>query len=182
MTTVLISLCQKSFFSIKLSKKTPLAVRKFIKLIIFFRKNFLLKMLLWTDKDIILTICWGFFAKVQETSTQALKKVFEDNHSPKKRQFSLTKTCGDTESKFFNHAKTFLSVVRDFSQLSKNSLGIFKQLANCLFFFKNKNSSLKRFFWQIKTQNWRCCWIFFAKIGHFSSQRLKNNFRPLFFQ
>ena len=138
MTTVLINLCQKSIFFTKLSKKTPLKVWNFIKLFNFFKKKFLLKMLLWTDKDTILTIWWSFFAKVQKTSTQALKKVFEDNHSAKKRQFSLTKSCGDKESNFFNHAETFLSVVRNFSPILKKSLGIFKQIANCLFFFKKK--------------------------------------------
>ena len=167
MTTVLISLCQKSIFSSKLSKKTPPVVRKFIKLFIFFRKKFLLKILLWTDKDTNLTICWEFFAEVQKTSTQSLNKVFEDNHSPKKRQFSFTKTCGDTESNFSNHAEAFLSVVRNFSPLLKISLGIFKQLAICLFFFKKKNSSWKRFFRQKETQNWRCCWIFLPKSDTF---------------
>ena len=64
-------------------------------------------MLLSTDKDTILTICWSFFAKLQKTSTQVLKSVFEDNHLPRERQFSLKKTCGDTESNFFNHAENF---------------------------------------------------------------------------
>ena len=58
-------------------------------------------------------------------------------------------------------------MVRNFSPLLKNSQGIFKQLANCLFFFKRKNSSWKRFFRKKETQNWQCCWIFLPKSDTF---------------
>ena len=104
----------------------------------FSGKIFLLKMLLWTDKNTILTISWSFFAKVQKTSTQRPKKVFEDDHSPKKRQFSVAKTSGGMESNFFNHAEFFCQWNVLVPHFTKKSVELLKQIAKCLFFFKKK--------------------------------------------
>ena len=104
-----------------------------------------------------------FFCQTPKNIHPSFEKCFWRQSFAKRETVFFEKNLRRHRIQFFQPRWKFLSVVRNFSPLLKNSHGIFKQIANCLFFFKNKNSSLKRFFWQIKTQNWQCCWLFLPK-------------------
>ena len=119
-------------------------------------------MFLWTDKNTILTICWSFFAKVQKTSTQRLKKLFEDNHSSKKRQFSVAKPSGGMESTFSTTLKFFCQWYILVPHSTKKSVENLKQLAKCLF-FSRKIFLLEKIIWTDKNANLTMLLIFLPK-------------------
>ena len=148
---------ETQFFN-KLLIKTPLDYWKIIKLFFFLSKSFLLKKLLWTEKNTTLRIGWKIFAKVQKSPNQGLKNV-EDNRSPKRDRF-LDKTLLRRRIAFFPPSWSFHAHCTVFlPKFYKIFLEFRKNFPNCLFFWWKKHSSRKRFSCHrhIKTQICRWC-------------------------
>ena len=91
----------KNQFFNKLLIKTPVDYWKIIKLFIFLSNSFLLKKLLWTEKNTTLRIDWKFFAEVQKAPTHGVKRNWRQSLTKKDTVF-LEKNPVEAKNPFFS--------------------------------------------------------------------------------